>query len=124
MNGLITRYNFQFLRPADRPVIDELKDFEVVYAKDQPQYIPLRTLKSRTPEGQALSRWTLTDEQRQMIANGADIFLELSTFNSPLQPIRLAVSDGPNPDYFAIEYRLPPHETIADRIANQSGEKA
>src|SRR4051812_48391614 len=111
MSDDVIRYNFQFLQPADRPVIDELKDFEVVYAKDQPEYIPLRALRSRTTDGKALSRWTLTDEQRQMIANGADIFLELSTFNSPLQPIRLAVSDGPNPDYFALQYRLPPHET-------------
>lgn len=100
------RHYFEFLQPADKPVIKDLEAYEVVYAKAQPQYIPLRVLRSNTPDGQVLSRWSLTDEQRKMIAEGGDIFLEVSTFNTPLQPIRMAVSNGPNPTLFELEYDL------------------
>jgi hypothetical protein len=48
-----------------------------------------------------ISRWTFTEEQRKLIAAGADIYLELNTFinnetgrPNPLQPIRMAISDG------------------------------
>jgi hypothetical protein len=85
---------FDYLSPKDGPVIDGLESKEVVYAKDQPEYIPLRTLKSDGPMGAVISRWTLTQEQRIAVVNGADIFLELSTFGNPLQPIRMAISDG------------------------------
>ena len=83
---------YVFMHPRNGAVVDGMEDEEVVYAKDQPEYLPLRTLKSQS--GVVLSRWTLTEEQRQAIANGADVFLELHTFNKPLQPIRMAVSDG------------------------------
>ena len=103
---------FDYLQPADRPVIEGLEDHEAIYAKDQPQYLPLRTLRSNTPGRAVLSRWTLTAEQRKAVAAGADIFLELLTFGGPLQPIRLAVSDNPNPDYFreAFGLRCPTEE--------------
>lgn len=98
---------FEYLQPADRPVIDGLEKHEIVMAKDQPEYNPLRCLLGNTPEGERLSRWTLTEDQRKAVANGADIFLELLTFNRPMNPIRLAVSDNPNPDFFRQGYRLP-----------------
>ena len=85
---------FEYLSPRNGPVIDGLESKEVVYAKDQPEYIPLRTLKSDGSMGAVISRWTLTPEQRKAVADGADIFLELSTFHNPLQPIRMAISDG------------------------------
>jgi hypothetical protein len=98
---------FEYLYPAERPVIDALEAHEVVYAKDQPEYIPLRTLCGNTPESPVLSRWTLTPEQRKAVAEGADIFLQLLTFGNPLQPIVMAVSDNPNPDYFRETLQLP-----------------
>jgi hypothetical protein len=85
---------FDYLSPRNGPVIDGLESQEVVYAKDQPKYIPLRTLKSRSPQGAVLSRWTLTPEQRKAVTEGADIFLELLTFHRPLQPIRIAIGKG------------------------------
>lgn len=97
---------FDFIQPADKPVIDSLEEFEITYAKDQPEYNPLRTLRSRTEKAAVLSRWSLTPEQRKAVADGADIFLELWTFGRPLQPIRMAVSDHPNPDYFREYYGL------------------
>jgi hypothetical protein len=85
---------YEFLKPRNGPVVDGMESEEVVYAEDQPQYIPLRTLVSSAPDGRVVSRWTPTDEQRKLIADGADIFLELLTFHQPLNPIRVAVSDG------------------------------
>jgi len=85
---------FEYLQPRDGAVVDGLEHKEVVYAKDQPPYIPLRTLVSAMPNKAVWSRWTLTPEQRKAVAEGADVFLECLTFGHPLQPLRMAVSDG------------------------------
>jgi hypothetical protein len=98
---------FDYLAPKDGPVLDGFEDKEIVYAKDQPQYIPLRTLVSAGPDRKVLSRWSLTDKQREAVAKGADIFLELSTYRKPLQPIRMMIADGsdglPDDDYLLEE---------------------
>lgn len=63
---------------------------EFVIAKDQPQYIPLPAVWIRTSEGIAVvTRWRPTDEERQQVADGADIWLQSLTFGGPLQPIKL-----------------------------------
>ena len=86
---------FDYLSPKNGPVIEGMESQELVYAKNQPEYIPLRTLRNNSDEmGGVVSRWTLTPEQRKLVAEGADIFLELSTFREPLQPIRMAIGDG------------------------------
>jgi hypothetical protein len=85
---------FEYMKIKDGPVIEGMEAEEIVYAADQPQYLPLRTLKSKGEWGRVISRWTFTPKQRQAIADGADVLLELSTFNQPLQPIRMMVSDG------------------------------
>jgi hypothetical protein len=103
---------FEFLQPADRPVIDGLEHCEVVYAKNQPQYNPLRVIRSNDSQRAVLSRWTLTPDQRRAVAEGADIFLELLTFGQPLSPIRIAVSDGPNPEVFEAGYSLTPSAPV------------
>ena len=84
---------WSWLFPTGGAVLEPFEDQEIVYAKDQPEYSPLRTLRGSGPYYPVYSRWGLTDEQRKMIADGADIFLELSTFNRPLQPIRMLVGD-------------------------------
>lgn len=97
----------EFIQPADRPVVSGLEEFEVVYAKHQPEYNPLRTILSRTEEGRVLSRWSPTRQQRAEIMAGADIYLELATFNKPLQPIRMAIGVDVDPDYIKEQYALP-----------------
>lgn len=62
---------------------------KVVYAKDQPEYLPLPALV--TPDGRVTSRWKLEPHELVFIANGADVYLTLHTFNHPLQPIQLQV---------------------------------
>ncbi len=72
------------------PVLDEeFLSNEVVYAKDQPEYRQLPALRSE--DGVVLTRWTLTDEEREALHSGADLFLFIHTHNQPLQPIRLEV---------------------------------
>lgn len=85
---------FSFASIKDGPVIEGMEAEEVVYAKDQPQYLPLRSLVSSGPKGRVISRWTFTPEQRKQIAEGADVLLEVSTGHRPLQPLRVMVSDG------------------------------
>lgn len=85
---------FRYLLPKDGPVFEGLEHAEVVYAKNQPEYLPLRSLVSDGRECRVISRWALTDEQRKDIANGADIFLMLLTFGAPLQPIQIATGSG------------------------------
>lgn len=95
-----------FLQPSPEPVVAGLEDHEVVYAKDQPQYNPLRVIRSNTSDCQLLTRWTLTPEQRKDILDGADIYLELMTFGHPLQPIRIGVGKDVDADYVREQYAL------------------
>lgn len=97
--------NFHYLRPAPS-IHPDLKQWEVIFAKDQPEYIPLAALRSRYENGKVMSRWPLSQEQRDAIASGADIYLELLTFNRPLQPIVLFVTDKLNVDYVKADYGL------------------
>jgi hypothetical protein len=83
-----------YLLPFDGSVVDGREAEEVVYAKEQPEYIPLRCLVTdREHTGKVTSRWTLTPEQRIEVFEGADIFLSLLTFGQPLQPIQMQVGN-------------------------------
>lgn len=82
------------IEPHDGPVVVGLEQFETVYAKDQPQYRPLRTLPGRNGNS-AIARFHLSDHQRKAIADGADIYLELLHFRGPLAPSVLMVMSEP-----------------------------
>lgn len=85
---------FDTIAPHDGPVVVGLERFETVYAKNQPQYRPLRTLPGRNGDS-AIARFHLTDSQRKAIAEGADIYLELLHFRGPLAPSLLMVMSEP-----------------------------
>lgn len=85
---------FSYLDPYDGPVVVGLEEFETVYAKDQPQYRPLRTLPGRNGDS-AIARFHLSDAQRKAVAEGADIYLELLHFGGPLAPSLVAVMSEP-----------------------------
>ena len=99
---------FEYLQPADRPVVNGLEEHKVVFAKDQPEYNPLRALCSNDKQRKVMSRWTLTPEQRKAVAEGADIFLMLLTFGERLQPIQMAVSDGLDAEEIRKSFHLGP----------------
>lgn len=88
----------EYMEPSEKPVVAGSEDREVVYAKNQTQYKPLRTLVSSNASRAVLSRWTPTDEQRTAIADGKDIYLELLTFGRSLQPILMFIADDRDAD--------------------------
>lgn len=52
----------------------------VVIAERQDEYRDLPSV--RTPTGQVITRWTLTDAERSAIGRGEDIFVTLLSFGS------------------------------------------
>jgi hypothetical protein len=71
------------------PVIVGCESLEHVFGANQPEYVPLPALRS--PDGIVTSRWELTQEEREMIANGADVFVSVFTFNGPYPPTRVQI---------------------------------
>lgn len=86
---------FDYLSSHDGPVVDGLERHETVYAKNQPEYLPLRTLPGEDGNS-AISRFHLTEAQRKAVAEGADIYLEILHFKGPLAPSRLMVMSEPS----------------------------
>lgn len=64
---------------------------EVVFAKDQPEYLQLPAIK--LPDGQVITRWNFTLKERIKILFSGNLWLSLLTFNNPLQPIQLWVDE-------------------------------
>lgn len=67
---------------------------EVTVAANQPEYDPLVCAlywdeDMKTPV--VLSRWKPSDEERERIAAGEDLYLAVLTFGEPLQPLCLQV---------------------------------
>ena len=90
------------MQPTTPVISAEFQPHEIVYAKDQPEYNPLPVHRNR--RGVVLSRWKLTDEEREAIANGADVWLYVYTFNQPLQPLRLEIPVCANDDMEAAKF--------------------
>ncbi len=61
----------------------------IVFAKDQPQYLPLPTVL--TPQGAVITRWAPTNAEKAAIIRGDDIYVVVLTFGQPLQPLRVSV---------------------------------
>jgi hypothetical protein len=68
------------------PVIIGLEKHEIRFGEGQPQYQVLPALVSSGPERAVMSRWEPTPEERLMIANGADIFVSVWTFDNLYPP--------------------------------------
>lgn len=58
-----------------------------IYAKDQPEYVPLPMWKG--PDGLRVSRWQLTWKERLQVLLGGSLWLSVLTFERPLQPVKL-----------------------------------
>lgn len=86
---------FDYLSPSQGPVFDGLEDHEKIYALEQPEYKPIRTLPGQDGTS-AIYRCALTAEQRQMIADGADILVEILHFGGPLAPSRVMLLNDQN----------------------------
>jgi hypothetical protein len=67
------------------PVFPKTKGLhEVVYAADQPEYLPLPA--HRDNYGTVTARWHMSWRERLRVLFSGDIWLSILTFNRPLQP--------------------------------------
>ena len=74
------------------PVYNEdLVDCEVVIALDQPEYLPLVTLSVPEFGNPCLTRWEFTDEERKLIAEGANLIVCELLFGGKFTPLGLEI---------------------------------
>ena len=69
------------------PIIPGIELPEIVFAKDQPEYIPLPAF--RDDGGAVLTRWSLTWGERIRVFLSGNLWLTVLTFGRPLQPLKL-----------------------------------
>jgi hypothetical protein len=67
------------------PVVPGREHEEVVYAKNQPQYLPLPALPI---EDGIVTRWKLSWGERLRILWTGDLYLSVLTFGQRLQPLK------------------------------------
>lgn len=60
----------------------------VIFAKDQPQYLPLPA--HRDKDGMVTSCWQLSFIERLQVFFSGKVWLRQLTFNNPLQPIKVS----------------------------------
>ena len=61
----------------------------IVFAEDQPEYIPLPALLIHYDDfGEAITKWQLTWRERLHMLFKGEFFFSQLTFNKPLQPIK------------------------------------
>ena len=63
----------------------EFEGHNVVFGKDQPEYLPLPAL--RTDDGTVITCWELTDDEIYEIVTKKKLWLQQLTFNKSLQPL-------------------------------------
>ena len=61
-------------------------EHNVVYAKDQPEYLPLPAFKNDSREGDVISCWQLSFTERLRILFTGKLWVSLMSFNKPLTP--------------------------------------
>lgn len=86
------------------PILPDNGDNELRIAEHQPEYTTIAAIPVRVEEGIAiLTRWTFTEEERQRIAAGEDLILEVL---GQMVPVRLYVAN--NEDIREIVQGAPP----------------
>lgn len=73
------------------PVVPGSEICEIVLGENQPEYIPLPALYLDTPERPMITRWRFSDEERDLIAGGADLVFQQLTFGHPYQPVMFEI---------------------------------
>ena len=68
------------MKPVEFPGVN------VVFAKDQPEYMPLPAFRNESPQGEVITCWELSFKERLRILFKGEIWLSMLTFNKPLTP--------------------------------------
>ena len=71
--------------------IIKMKEQNCTYAENQPEYLPLPA--HRSEEGIVTSCWELSDEEMEILLKTKKIYLQVLTFNKPLQPVKMLVEN-------------------------------
>lgn len=79
--------DLEHLEPGSQPVLVTSADQQ--HAHDLPAAV--------SPRGEIVSRWRLTAAERRVVANGADLYVFMSTGGQPVQPISLVVGPEGGP---------------------------
>jgi hypothetical protein len=87
------------------PVIPGSAPIEIVLGKGQPEYEPLPAVYLDTRARNMITRWRLDEDEREAIANGADIILQQLTFRKEFQPVNLQVVGPDDAPVFVEEPR-------------------
>jgi hypothetical protein len=77
------------------PVMPHSNEREIVYAKDQPECLPLPAVNRLYGDGvrTVITRWRLTWRERIKVLFRGCVWLEQMTFGGPLQPQRPTVDE-------------------------------
>lgn len=71
----------------------EFKEQNKVYAKDQPEYLPLPVYEDNEQGGRVFSCWSLSFKERITLLFTGKIWINVLNFKKPLQPIRPMVEN-------------------------------
>lgn len=82
----------------------EFPEQNIVFAKDQPQYNQLPSHKA--PDGTVTMCIELSEEDKKAITENGVFWIQLLTFNHPLQPIRAMVKQPEMPRNVELEQYL------------------
>lgn len=74
------------------PVVPGLEEHEVKIAEDQDEYGTLPALPLLA-EGRVITRWRLSLKERLTALFNGNVYLHVWTFNGPLQPVLLEVTE-------------------------------
>jgi hypothetical protein len=72
----------------------KFKGYNVIYAENQPEYIPLLVYKDF--KGTVTSCWQFTLLEKLKILFGAKLYWSQMTFNQPLQPVMPSIEKNPS----------------------------
>lgn len=61
-------------------------EHNVVFAEDQPEYLPLPACRIDSPQGEVITCWKLSFKERLAILFKGCVWLQLLSFNKPLTP--------------------------------------
>jgi hypothetical protein len=81
------RGNDYVLMPSDEAIVPGLEMYEVILGKNQAGVNQIRVLPGMKATGEVLMRFKFSELQRQVVADGGDLYVELRTFQLPMQPI-------------------------------------
>ncbi len=67
------------------------KNSNCMFAKDQPEYLPLPA--NKTEDGRVTTCWKFTLKERLWILFSGKFYLQILTFNNPLQPLKMSIKN-------------------------------